>query len=396
MKFIENQEKFGLQYDLNLIAKEYKKLKIPREFDFIDFNRIEKNTYLIDMSERTLGKTTNYLLLSMIYNKLYGTQCAYIRERSEMIKPSNAEKLIDVIKNYNNGYYLKKITDGKYNSVYYHWKKFYFCHINENGERDETASEPFLYFLSIDEHETYKSTFNAPLCDIIIFDEFISKYYQYNSCFMFMDLLSTILRKRKSGKIIMLANNTNINSMWFEELTIAKQIRKLSKGSCIDVKTDGGTTISVRLMENKNIKEKEKHNSLYFAFNNPKLNAITGDDWQFTQVRHIEKDMEYEKSGKPLFIRIAPSEFLRLQFALYKDNTILLVTRATKIRDDDIVFTLKNKEDYKNGVFKFGTNKIKNAILNLIDTDNVYYATNENGADFLNFVKNVVEYDALE
>lgn len=396
MKFIENQEKFGIQYDLNLIAKEYKKLKIPNEFDFINFNRLETNTYIIDMSERTLGKTTNYLLLAMIYNKLYGTQCAYIREKTDMIKPSNAEKLIDTIKNYKNGYYLKKITDGKYNGIYYHWKKLYFCRYSEKGEREETAQEPFLYFLSIDEHETYKSTFNAPLCDFIIFDEFISKYYQYNSCYMFMDLLSTILRKRKSGKIVMLANNTNINSVWFEELTIAKQIRQLKKGNVIDVKTEKGTKISVRLMENKNIKEKESHNNLYFGFNNPKLNAITGDNWQFTQVRHIEKDMKYEKSGKPLFIRIAPSEFLRLQFAKYNESAILLVTRATKIREDDVVFTMKNKEDYKNGIFKLGSKSMKNTILKLINSDSVYYATNENGADFLNYVKNAIDYNGFD
>ena len=41
MEFIENNEKYGIKYDLSKIAKEYKKLKIPKEFDFIDFNRIE-------------------------------------------------------------------------------------------------------------------------------------------------------------------------------------------------------------------------------------------------------------------------------------------------------------------------------------------------------------------
>ena len=34
MEFIENNEKYGIKYDLSKIAKEYKKLKIPKEFDF--------------------------------------------------------------------------------------------------------------------------------------------------------------------------------------------------------------------------------------------------------------------------------------------------------------------------------------------------------------------------
>ena len=31
MEFIENNEKYGIKYDLSKIAKEYKKLKIPRQ-----------------------------------------------------------------------------------------------------------------------------------------------------------------------------------------------------------------------------------------------------------------------------------------------------------------------------------------------------------------------------
>ena len=76
MKFIENQEKYGLIYDLKKISKVYNKLKIPAEFDFVDFGRIEENKYIIDMSERTLGKTTNYLLLGLCFNKLYCTKIA--------------------------------------------------------------------------------------------------------------------------------------------------------------------------------------------------------------------------------------------------------------------------------------------------------------------------------
>ena len=70
MEFIENNEKYGIKYDLSKIAKEYKKLKIPKEFDFVDFNRIENNSYIIDLSQRSVGKTTCYLLLS--YQNFHG------------------------------------------------------------------------------------------------------------------------------------------------------------------------------------------------------------------------------------------------------------------------------------------------------------------------------------
>ena len=54
MEFIENNEKYGIKYDLSKIAKEYKKLKIPSEFDFVNFNRIENNSYIIDLSQRSV------------------------------------------------------------------------------------------------------------------------------------------------------------------------------------------------------------------------------------------------------------------------------------------------------------------------------------------------------
>ena len=147
MEFIENNEKYGIKYDLSKIAKEYKKLKIPNEFDFVDFNRIENNSYIIDLSQRSVGKTTCYLLLGLVYNKLYDTHIVYIRESSDMIKASIVQDLFKVILSYKDGYYLKKITDGKYTGVYYHWRKLYFCNYDDKGNVIDKSAEPFLDFL---------------------------------------------------------------------------------------------------------------------------------------------------------------------------------------------------------------------------------------------------------
>lgn len=387
MEFIENNEKYGIKYELSKIAKEYKKLKIPKEFDFIDFNRIENNSYIIDLSQRSVGKTTCYLLLGLVYNKLYGTHIVYIRENTDMIKASIVQDLFKVILSYKDGYYLKKITDGKYTGVYYHWRKLYFCNYDKGNVTDK-ATEPFLDFLSITEHETYKSSLNLPTGDFVIFDEFISRYYTTNACYMFLDTIKTVFRKRKSGKIIMLANNTNVNSPWFEELTIYKQVRTLKKGQTIDCKSDGGTTFSIHYINPENQKEQKEQNRLFFGFNNPKLSAITGiGEWNVEEVQHIPKDFDFVLQFKKIFIRVAPSEFVSLELGSHNDEPCALVKRATRVFEDDIIFTLSDKNEYKNGFYKFGDDKMLSLIIEYIEQNRIYYSTNEVGNDFKNYVR---------
>ena len=387
MEFIENNEKYGIKYELSKIAKEYKKLKIPKEFDFIDFNRIENNSYIIDLSQRSVGKTTCYLLLGLVYNKLYGTHIVYIRENTDMIKASIVQDLFKVILSYKDGYYLKKITDGKYTGVYYHWRKLYFCNYDKGNVTDK-ATEPFLDFISITEHETYKSSLNLPTGDFVIFDEFISRYYTTNACYMFLDTIKTVFRKRKSGKIIMLANNTNVNSPWFEELTIYKQVRTLKKGQTIDCKSDGGTTFSIHYINPENQKEQKEQNRLFFGFNNPKLSAITGiGEWNVEEVQHIPKDFDFVLQFKKIFIRVAPSEFVSLELGSHNDEPCALVKRATRVFEDDIIFTLSDKNEYKNGFYKFGDDKMLSLIIEYIEQNRIYYSTNEVGNDFKNYVR---------
>lgn len=386
MEYIENKEKFGIKYDLNKISKEFKKLKIPEEYNFIDFKRFENNKYIIDLSERTLGKTTCYLLLGMIFNKIYGTRIVYIRENKTDASPSITGKIFDVIKSYNDGDYLKKITSNKFNSIHRHWNDCFYCNVDENGEIIDKSPEPFFTILSCDKSENYKSGLNIPNGDFIIYDEFIKQFYTPNIYFNFMDLLSTIIRNRKSPFIIMLSNTININSMWFQEFGIYKQIRNMKKGDVNNIVTPLGTHMSIKWLDNVKKEEKINHSNLFFGFNNPKLNSITGGDyWSTNDYQHIYHNMQYENIGKPLFISHIVGEFLRLQFANYKNRMILLVTKATKIYDDDVIFSLRDFDSFKNGYYALGHRKFENLIYELIKNNCVYYSSNEVGEDFRNY-----------
>ena len=115
-EYIDGKETNGLKYDFTLIRKEVKKLKIPQEF----YNPIkcpfEKCKWFVNLSDRSTGKTTNWILLGMIMNKLYGTTIQYIRQTNDMITPRNSKNLFDTILSCG---YVEKITEGEYNTIVY-------------------------------------------------------------------------------------------------------------------------------------------------------------------------------------------------------------------------------------------------------------------------------------
>ena len=104
-----------------------------------------------------------------------------------------------------------------------------------------------MMMLSIDKHLDYKSVYNCPTGDIIIFDEFIGNYYYRNEFVNFNDLLKTIIRERQSPIIVMLANVIEKNSQYFNELEIYDNIQRLHQGENEIITSERGTKIYVEI-----------------------------------------------------------------------------------------------------------------------------------------------------
>ena len=196
IKYIQDKQNLGIDYDWGLIRKEYNKLGVPGDYYDIPWKAIQEgNKYIMSLSERSTGKTTNLgLLVGLVMNKLYKTQVVYIRPTEDELSASHAQKLVDVIKTYNEGQYIKALTDGEYNSMYYHWRQFFYCFVNETGEIEKKSTTPIIQMLSVARASDYKSTLNLPLGDWIVYDEFIGKYYRPDEAIHFLDLLKTIIR----------------------------------------------------------------------------------------------------------------------------------------------------------------------------------------------------------
>lgn len=337
--------------DWQKIRKEYKKLKCPNNVWNPLTLPLGKCGYYIVLSDRSRGKTTNALLLGMVMNKIDGSIIEYVRQRREQIMPKFILSLFSTIIQYG---YVEKITNGEYNTIRNKSRRGYYAHVNENGEMDKIATEPFIHFAGIDECMDLKSTYNSPNSNIIIFDEFISKIYYRDECVDFLDIVSTYFRMRTNGIIMMLANTIDKNSPYFDELSLRDAIDKIHMGENEIVTTSMGTKIYMEILGTVANSQKRLVNKWFFGFKNPKLASITGtESWALPEFQHIPKNSKTEIIRRGIFICHA-GKYVALDIVLNdKIGYCVYAHPATIIHNDSIIYTSGNITDtrYK---YRFG------------------------------------------
>lgn len=382
MEYILNDPKYGMKYDFKKIMKEFKKLKIPEKVFNPCHLPLERAKYFNLLSERTIGKTSNILLLGMVFNKIYGTHICYVRQSEEMIAPKVTNDLFAVIENDEFGY-IDKLTNGEWTHICYKNRRWYYCKYNEKNEI-VMNNEHFMVMLSIDNNFTYKSGFNEPKGDFIIFDEFIGKYYRPNEFVDFTDLFMTIARKRLSPLIFMLSNVIDLYSPYFDELMIENEVQEMIPGDSQIITTPDGTNIYVELIggEEYVTPEKKLFNKLFLGFKNPKLNAMTGQGWAIANYPHPPKNGEriddsfaIEFHGMPVGVSVFKNEKIGFYIVCHKINNIDL---------KDIIFVDRMIENNKE-IYTMEKSKIGKKIIEMYRGRKFYYVTNNIGNLVTNF-----------
>lgn len=375
IKYLNGNVQDGIKVDWQKVFSYYKALKMPKGI-YNPAKELDPGAaeWFILISSRSTGKTTNLLIISIILFLMYGITTPYIRQRPDMTARQNIEKLFEVIRACG---YIKDLTDGQYNNVYYFGHKMYLCHIDEKGERDG-RSEAFLYALDLTQNEVYKSSLNMPTGDFIIFDEFISSTYANNEFVILCDLLKTILRDRLTGKIFLLANTTNYYNEYLRELYIQDEVLKVGEDEPFIKLTQKKTRIFVHIISNRN-KQRAKVNTLYFGFDNPKLASITGGSWAVDSYPHFFRDDERELVAKDFYITYAGKI---LQLDLYispKLGKHVFVHDAIKINDKARrIYTIGEIDDRRQA-YKFGDTKIDKILWRLYNANKWYYYNNDIG-----------------
>lgn len=239
--------------------------------------------YCMIIGERSNGKTTGCLAyaLEKHVESGYLDQLAIVRRWDDDFKGKNSERMLSGLVDLG---FVKKYTNNKFNSIYYHASRWFLCVVDEYGKRTFTQEQPFAYGFAISLQERYKSTSYSNI-RYILFDEFITRnYYIPDEFIQFTNLLSTLIRLRDDVIIFMCGNTVNKYCPYFQEMGLTN-IKKMKKGD-LDVYKYGESDLTVAV-EFSDFPSKSKKSNKYFAFDNPKLQMITSGTWEIDLYPHL-------------------------------------------------------------------------------------------------------------
>lgn len=354
---------------------------------FYSLDNIKKTgaTYNVIFGERSNGKTYSVLLEGLKEYCLHGGQLAIVRRWKEDITGRRASDIFTALNSNNE---VEKLTNGKYHGITYFASKFYLCNYDENGKPVYSLdADCFAYTFALSETEHNKSI-SYPNITTILFDEFITKHIYLNDEFvLFMNTISTIVRQRTNVKIYMCGNTVNKFCPYFQEMGLT-HILEMKQGT-IDVYTYGDSTLKVAVEYCTNSQHR-KENNFYFAFNNPKLNMITGGAWELDIYPHLP--VKYLPKNIQFIYFIEFNGFL-CQCEVVEINGEMFTfihqkTTPLQNSNDDLIYTLDfhYEMNYNRNICK-PQNALQKRLLWFFETNRVFYQNNEIGDIVNNYLK---------
>lgn len=326
-----------------LIKNIYKK-RGEEGFDYDGYYHVEDilslhAKYNMIFGERSAGKT--YACLEYALKKYFEeqSQFAYIRRWEEDTKGKRGASLFAPL--IENGL-IEKYSKGEYNEIYYYSGRWYLSYFDRQTMKRTPAPEPIGYAFSLSTMEHDKST-SYPKIKTCIFDEFLTRgTYIIDEFVIFCNVLSTIIRDRDDVTVFMLGNTVNKYCPYFKEMGLTN-IKKMEPGQ-IDVYTygDSGLTVAVEYTGGDSIRSK-KASDFYFAFDNPKLQMITGGTWELDIYPHCPIKYRPMDVRTSYFI-IFDDEMLQADVIKIDRKLFTFIHRKTtpiKDEDRDIIYTTK-------------------------------------------------------
>lgn len=343
-------------------------------------------TYNVIFGERSNGKTHASLEMTLQNYFKDGSQFAYVRRWKEDITGRRASMLFAGINELN---IVSELSDGEFQGVHYYAGKLYLCTYDDHGKAIYNDGNVIGYLFAVSSGEHNKST-SYPKVTTIIFDEFLtSSTYLPDEFVLFMNVVSTIVRRRTNVKIFMLGNTVNRFSPYFTEMGL-NNIAQMEQGT-IDLYSYGESELKVAVEYCATTNDtKSKKENKYFAFDNPKLDMITGGAWEMSIYPHLPVKYKPKNVLMNYYIefndKIYDCEIIEIDGISFT----YIHNKTTPIKDPDnhYIYSLEHnpKMNYNRSIFK-PINTIQERILWYFRCDRVYYQDNEVGDSISNYLK---------
>lgn len=364
--------------------------KEGRKIYVCDLTQIKKQhaPYNILMSGRSDGKSFA-VLEEILYNKLnLDKQGAIIRRWDTDFKRGRGATM------WNNLVNEGKLDGTGWTHILYKNSCWWLAKWDAKLNTYKYDREPLCYALSLSDVEHAKST-SYPNVTTVLFDEFIPMgSYMPNEFVLFMNMLSTIIRKyRTDVKVYMCANTITWDSLYFKEMGL-KHIRDMKAGT-ISVYTYGDNKslkVAVELLP-QSPNQAQTNSDLYFAFDNPKLAMIRGEGFEIGMYPHL-----------PDWCEIKPMNIRKMFFIDYNDEVLQGEVVHIDSNIDFLYFHRKTspiKDENKDIIFSADCDPRRNwrrNLLNPVDDfgkriyhyfrhEKVFFQDNEVGESINNYLK---------
>ena len=353
--------------------------------EFYSLERIleQKAQYNMIIGERSNGKTFAALEYGIQQYVSTGKQMAYIRRWKEDYRGKRGENLFSGLVSADR---ISQLTNGEWTQTRYYSGKWHLARYDDELDRLIFDETPFCYGFSISDQEHDKSS-SFPNITTIVFDEFMTRqYYLQNEFVLFVNVLSTIIRHRCDVKIFMLANTVNKYCPYFKEMGL-KHITEMKQGD-IDVYTYGTSSLRVAV-EYCKPSSQGKASDIYFTFNNPALEMITGGAWEIDIYPHLPR--KYKRTDVVFnFYIIFDDQCLDCEVIDLKDCSFIYIhEKTTPIRDESTALIFSDQYDPRPNFvrnIRKPTTKLHRSISYYFATDRVYYQDNEVGEIVRNYL----------
>lgn len=352
-------------------------------------NILSKNAqYNIIFGERSNGKSYAVLKYGIEAYAKTGEQMAIVRRWREDFRGKRGQALFSPL--VENGV-ISRVTNGKYDNVYYYAGKWYFSKFDEELNKNVIDENPFAWGFALTEMEHDKST-SYPKITTILFDEFLTRNaYLPDEFVLFMNVVSTIVRYRDNVKIFMLGNTVNQYCPYFNEMGL-KHISKMEKGD-IDVYSYGDSKLRVAV-EYADSPNKGKPSDIYFAFNADgksaaKLDMITGGVWEMALYPHCPVKYKPKEILFTYFIQF-DGNLLQCEIVQHEQMIFTFIHRKTtplKNEEKDFLYTTEySPQPNISRRLTRPLNNIEKRIWYFFSKEKVFYQDNEVGEIVRNYI----------